>query len=298
MRGSSPRLLALNKLDLMEDERRRELSFRFPTRSRFWCDGRGARRAARRDRGALPGDAAADGAARALRARAARCPSCTTWPASWSARTRRGRARARAGPGGGGAALRALRDVNGGRRSGRCVSAASRRRRARPRAPMTATPGSTCTPPRRHARSRRAGERWYGHRGGDPRGPRRAGHPALRSGGPPRHLARERARPDRCRLPRRAARPAAQHGPDERSRSSPGTGSRSWCSSRSRPRSWRRSPSWTRPRAAWVDSARLGADRPDTDGGRLGEGATPTALRLRGRPRDRGTPAGETPFRS
>ena len=53
--GERPRLLALNKVDLLDEERRRELSFRFPQAVQVsGADGRGPRRAARGDRGALP----------------------------------------------------------------------------------------------------------------------------------------------------------------------------------------------------------------------------------------------------
>ena len=86
--GERPRLLALNKVDLLDAERRRELSFRFPRAVQVSAvDGRGPRGAARGDRGALPRRARADGAARAVRRGRARCRSCTSWRASSSART-------------------------------------------------------------------------------------------------------------------------------------------------------------------------------------------------------------------
>ena len=45
--GERPRLLALNKVDLLDDERRRELAFRFPDAVQVSAaDGRGARRSA------------------------------------------------------------------------------------------------------------------------------------------------------------------------------------------------------------------------------------------------------------
>ena len=153
--------------------------------------GEGLDDAARGDRGALPRHAAADGAARALRARAARCPSCTTWPASWSART----------------PPRACACARGCRRRRRRASSASRlnggpagvtlrfRRLTRRRAPPAqAHDGDAGLRPARrrgrHARARRArASVGTGHRGGDPRGPRRPGAAALGPGGTPRHLA-------------------------------------------------------------------------------------------------------------
>ena len=63
-----------------------------------------------------------------------------------------------------------------------------------------------------------------------PDGPRRPGAAALGPRGPPRHRARQRAGPDRLRLPRRGPRPAAQHRPRaSRSRSAPATASPSSC---------------------------------------------------------------------
>ena len=63
--GERPRLLALNKIDLLDDERRRELSFRFPS-------GRAGLR--RQRRGA--------GASWATRSRAASWPGCGPWSCS------------------------------------------------------------------------------------------------------------------------------------------------------------------------------------------------------------------------
>ena len=86
--GETPRLLALNKVDLLDDERRRELSFRFPRAVQVSGEHRrGARRPARGDRGALPGDPRSRWSCWCPTARAARSPSCTTWPASSSAPT-------------------------------------------------------------------------------------------------------------------------------------------------------------------------------------------------------------------
>ena len=53
--GDTPRLLALNKVDLLDEERRRELSFRFPQAVQVSATrGRGLDDAARGGRGALP----------------------------------------------------------------------------------------------------------------------------------------------------------------------------------------------------------------------------------------------------
>ena len=83
-----PRLLALNKVDLLDDERRRQLSFRFPRAvqvSGETGEGLDALREAIEAR--FLATPRADGAAGALRGRRQRSPSCTSSPASSSART-------------------------------------------------------------------------------------------------------------------------------------------------------------------------------------------------------------------
>ena len=114
--GETPRLLALNKLDLVEDERRRELSFRFPNAVQVSGETGEGLDALR--------DAIEARFLSTLRrwscscptARAGRCPSCTTWRASWSAPTR----------------PRACTCARGSRWRRRRASSASRRTAARP----------------------------------------------------------------------------------------------------------------------------------------------------------------------
>ena len=86
--GDRPRLLVLNKADALDDERRRELAFRHPDAvlvSR--ADRRGPRGAAAS--GSRPSSSARcrTSSCSCRSPRAARCPSCTTSPATSSART-------------------------------------------------------------------------------------------------------------------------------------------------------------------------------------------------------------------
>ncbi len=111
-------------------------------------------------------------------------------------------------------------------------------------------------------RPRRAGQRGHRPRGGDPRRARRPGAAPFGPGRPARHRAGQRARADRLGLPGRAAGAAAEHRPRRRpSRSPTGTGSRSWCWCGPRPRSWRRPRSSTRPPAERAASAPAAAER-------------------------------------
>ena len=109
--GERPRLLALNKVDLLERGAPARAVVPVPRRRPgVGGDGRGARRAARGDRGALPRHACARWSCSCPTTRAAACRSCTSWPASSSGRTPPTGVRVRARvPGVGGAALRALR---------------------------------------------------------------------------------------------------------------------------------------------------------------------------------------------
>ena len=92
-----------------------------------------------------------------------------------------------------------------------------------PPAPTPATPGSISTRSRRR-RSRPASALGaHRDRGRDPSRSGRAGAAALRPGRPARDRAGQRARPDRRRVPRRAAGAAAEHRSRRaRSRSPPG----------------------------------------------------------------------------
>ena len=105
-----PRLLALNKVDQLDDEARRALGFRYPDAVQVSAEtGEGLDELRTTPRGALPGHAAADGAAAALRGGRAAVR------AARAGRRRRARGhagrgpRARAGAGRRRAALRALR---------------------------------------------------------------------------------------------------------------------------------------------------------------------------------------------
>ena len=86
--GEVPTVLALNKADLLDAGRRRELSFRFPKAVQVSPrPARGSTACARRSRaGSWP--RCGRWSCCCPTARAARCPSCTSWPARWSARTR------------------------------------------------------------------------------------------------------------------------------------------------------------------------------------------------------------------
>ena len=79
--GERPRLLALNKVDLLDEERRRELSFRFPRAVQVSArHRRGPRRAARGGRGPLPAAPCCRWSCSCPTPRAAACRSCTSWP--------------------------------------------------------------------------------------------------------------------------------------------------------------------------------------------------------------------------
>ncbi len=94
--GDTPRLLALNKVDLLDEDHRHSLGFRFPSAVQVsGATGEGLEE--------LGEAIEARFLARCARwscccptTRAARCRSCTTWPASWSAPTRRRECRVRA----------------------------------------------------------------------------------------------------------------------------------------------------------------------------------------------------------
>ena len=167
------RLLALNKVDLLDDERRRELSFRFPRAVQVSAEtGEGLDGAARRDRGALPRRAAADGPARALRGGRQPVRAARARRRARARGHRRGRARQGARARQRGPALRALRPQRHRRRvklefhaSGRGGAAAAARPRRRRGARPARRRGA-------HARPGGAGERRHRHRGGDPAGPR------------------------------------------------------------------------------------------------------------------------------
>ena len=82
-----PRLLALNKIDLLDDERRRELGFRYPRAIQVSAEtGEGSRSSATRSRAASSPRCARSTCSCPTR-RAAACRSSTRWPASSSART-------------------------------------------------------------------------------------------------------------------------------------------------------------------------------------------------------------------
>ncbi len=87
--GDRPRLLALNKVDLLAAGAAPRARLPPPARRAGLGSHRGgSRRPPRRDRGALPREPPAHGAARSVRARAEACPSFTRSLASSSARTR------------------------------------------------------------------------------------------------------------------------------------------------------------------------------------------------------------------
>ena len=108
--GDRPRLLALNKVDLLDDEQPARAVVPLPGRGpgiRSHWGGR--RRASRRHRGALPRHPAADGAARSVRPGRQPLGAARPRRRAGARGHARGRPHKRAGPGGGGAALRALR---------------------------------------------------------------------------------------------------------------------------------------------------------------------------------------------
>ncbi len=86
--GAAPRLLVFNKVDLLDADEARELAIREPEAIAISAaTGEGLDELRRADRGGVRGDAAAGGAAAPL-LRGRRCwPSCTSWPATSSART-------------------------------------------------------------------------------------------------------------------------------------------------------------------------------------------------------------------
>ena len=86
--GDQPRLLVLNKADLLDDERRARARLPPPRRrARLRGHGRGPRRARRADRRRVRAHAAPTSSCSCPTPRAGRCPSCTTSPATSSART-------------------------------------------------------------------------------------------------------------------------------------------------------------------------------------------------------------------
>ena len=168
-------------------------------------------------RGPLPPRPRAGGAARS-RTRRAACPSCTRWPATWSARTRprassSGRACRPASP----SASSASRST--ARRDRRRLTLAFTRLGAaaeRPGGRTSTTPGYDLLAAEAAShRARGASHRRHRDRSRHPGRLRRPGAPALGAGRPPRHRARERPGPDRRRLPRRGARPALNTDPEE-----------------------------------------------------------------------------------
>ena len=112
--GERPRLLALNKVDLLDDERRRELSLPLPA-TPCRCParrGRGSTSCARRSRRASWRRLQPMELLRALRRGRHALRAARRWPASWSASdTAEGVRVQRARAGGGRAALRALLDA-------------------------------------------------------------------------------------------------------------------------------------------------------------------------------------------
>ena len=86
--GESPRLLVLNKADLLDEDRRHELAFRHPEGFLVSVGHRrGHGRARRRDRRLVRALADATSSCSYRSPRARRCQSCMTWPATSSART-------------------------------------------------------------------------------------------------------------------------------------------------------------------------------------------------------------------
>ena len=87
--GDTPRLLVLNKADVLDEERRRELAFRHPEGVLVSAaHRRGARRAGRARSPTSSSARCATSSCSCRSPRAGRCPSCTTSPATSSARTR------------------------------------------------------------------------------------------------------------------------------------------------------------------------------------------------------------------
>ena len=174
--GEAPRLVAFNKVDLLDAAEARELTIREPEAIAISAaTGRGARGAAGPDRGGVRGDAAAGGAAAPLLGgrRAGRAARAGRRPRARGPR-RGGRGQG-PHPGGAGPPVRGLcakrRSARGsGLRTGPPSSRALRSRHSGaprqlcfgrapgfPAAPTTATPASTCTPPSRRPSGRGSG---------------------------------------------------------------------------------------------------------------------------------------------
>ena len=262
--GERPRLLALNKVDLLDEERRRELSLPLPAggagvgRRRARASTRCARRS-RRTSCAPCGRWSCWCPTR----RAAACRSCTSWRGSWSARTPPAGVvvKARVPASRGRSASSASRSTDAPRDPP--LPAARARGARRRRAPTTATPGfdlhaaeSRLDRARARAPAWARASRWRSRtatRGSCCRAPawphatgsRSSMRPGLidagyrgelrvllLNGDPERGLRGRSGRPDR-----------------------PARGGRAW-----RPRSWRRWTSWTPQPAARADSAPPGAE--------------------------------------
>ena len=110
--GSSPRMLVLNKADIIDDERRRELSFRHADAVLVSAvTGEGLEELASGSRRSSSARSRTSSCS-SRSPRAACCPSSTTSPATWSARTR---PRASASPPASPRRRRALRPLRGQR---------------------------------------------------------------------------------------------------------------------------------------------------------------------------------------
>ena len=203
--GDRPRLLVLNKLDLLGDEERRDLLVGVPEAIGVSGERRRDRRAARSDRVRVRGDAARGRAAGPVRGGAPGSPGLRDSPGSSSARSCRRRPGPRAGPAAVAHRFEAdsrptARAPLDGRPTVDCAASYSTRtarlpagpRRRRGARPLCGRGGAWL-----HGR---AGERRHRDRGRDPAGSRRARPAALRPRDARRDRARQRPGPDRPRV--------------------------------------------------------------------------------------------------
>ena len=214
-----PRLLALNKVDLLDDERRRELASASRGAVQVSAEtGEGLEELREAVEARFLAHACGRWSCSCPTTRAAACPSCTTSRGRWSARTPpRACACARACPPAPRPASSASRVERRGRERRRMRLRFARLHRGRRRADARARRRRRLRPARRRggrARRRasaRASARASRSRSRRPRGPRAA---ALRACAARHGIALVNAPgPDRRGLPRRGARAAAEHRP-------------------------------------------------------------------------------------
>ena len=158
--GEVPIVLALNKADLLDAERRRELSFRFPKAVQVSAaTGEGLDDLREADRGPVPGHAPVDGAAAALRRGRVAVRAARRWPARSSARTRPrawwSAPACRRWPPPASSASRSTASTDGA-----ALPAAGRRGHAARAGPRRRRRASTCSPPRPPSWDRGSGRPW------------------------------------------------------------------------------------------------------------------------------------------